>query len=100
MDECHHAKENHPYRLFVSEFYDNEIVQNKMYRNIKDIQIIGLTASPIIEVNVKKIMQQEHINYDEIEIKLLEQCLNLKAKYVYNKQQNISKEQSKIILLF
>ncbi|KAL4495065.1 hypothetical protein ABPG72_015765 [Tetrahymena utriculariae] len=75
-DECHHTRQDHPYCLIQYEFY-----HFYKKRNPKEIQlpkIYGLTASPVLDIELKS-------DYNIMRKKISELCSNLDADFVkYN----------------
>jgi endoribonuclease Dicer len=57
FDECHHARYNHSYRLIIKEFYDDEAVVKRI-KNSRDVRFLGLTASPMLRFQMKRILNQ------------------------------------------
>lgn len=70
IDECHHAKLNHPYRLIIKEFLDDETVRSRIQHSEK-VQIIGLTASPVVNINIDQQAQNMRIDSRKIELEAL-----------------------------
>ena len=73
FDECHHTNEDHPYNNIMKEFY----FEKKNSKKIEDRElpyIIGMTASPLLQMN--------SLNFDNIENSLIQICKNLDASFI------------------
>ncbi|EDK31487.2 dicer-related RNase III protein Dcr2p, putative (macronuclear) [Tetrahymena thermophila SB210] len=74
-DECHHTRQDHPYCLIQYEFYHFHKRRNEQVQLPK---IYGLTASPVLDIEVKS-------DSNIMKKKISELCTNLDANFVkYN----------------
>ncbi|KAL4450789.1 hypothetical protein ABPG74_011631 [Tetrahymena malaccensis] len=75
-DECHHTRQDHPYCLIQYEFY--HFYKKRNPQGVKLPRIYGLTASPVLDIELKQ-------DYNVMKKKISELCSNLDANFVkYN----------------
>ena len=82
FDECHHTIKDHPYNKIMQEFYLKKLEKNKKQKENQIValpRILGLSASPIQRIEVKRKDLQYLI--DHIDYELLELCVNLNSNY-------------------
>ncbi|KAM3138766.1 hypothetical protein pb186bvf_009145 [Paramecium bursaria] len=95
FDECHHARQNHPYRLIVREFYEDPVV-NKHIPNNQKVKFLGLTASPVLNLNISRSLQEGRADSAHIENELIELAGNLHSTYVSDKTE-LNKKNNQVV---
>ena len=97
FDECHNARSEHPFRLIKEEFYDDLDIRN-FFVGSDQVKFLGLTASPVLKLNVEKVLRNRPVSLPqrEFRLELLQLCVDLNAKIVCTDTQ-IKKQSNEII---